>query len=139
MELARRSRGTPRIANRLLKRVRDFAQVRAGGVITGDVADMALVMLEIDSLGLDATDRRLLQSIIENFGGGPVGLETLAATIGEESVTIEDVIEPYLLQLGFLSRTPRGRCATAKAYSHLPLPYPGDAGGETDPQLELKL
>ncbi len=123
-ELARRSRGTPRIANRLLKRVRDYAQVRADGVITREVADQALRMLEIDNLGLDSTDRRFLRSIIENFGGGPVGLETLAATIGEESVTIEDVVEPYLLQLGFLSRTPRGRCVTARACEHLHLPAP---------------
>ena len=136
-ELARRSRGTPRIANRLLKRVRDYAQVRAGGVITGQVADQALKMLEIDQLGLDATDRRFLYSIIENFGGGPVGLETLAATIGEESVTIEDVVEPYLLQLGFLSRTPRGRCVTAKAYEHLHLPVPGGASS-TQIQMEFE-
>ena len=125
LEIAKRSRGTPRIANRLLKRIRDYAQVRAGGVITEDVADRALDMLEIDKLGLDITDRRTLESIIKNFGGGPVGLDTLAATVGEETVTIEDVVEPYLLQLGFLQRTPRGRCATVKAYGHLGIEYIG--------------
>ena len=110
-EIARRSRGTPRIANRMLRRVRDFAQVKADGVITKDVADQALCALEIDHLGLDPIDRRMLGAVIENYGGGPVGLETLAATIGEEAVTLEDVYEPYLMQLGFLTRTPRGRCA----------------------------
>ena len=125
MEIARRSRGTPRIANRLLRRVRDFAQVRAGGVITQSVADQALLALEVDHLGLDSTDRRVLQSIIEFYGGGPVGLETLAATVGEEAVTLEDVCEPYLLQMGFLQRTPRGRCVTQKAYEHLGLRYFG--------------
>lgn len=125
MEIARRSRGTPRIANRMLRRVRDFAQVRADGVITRDVADQALQALEIDYLGLDPIDRRMLHAIIENYGGGPVGLETLAATIGEESVTLEDVYEPYLMQLGFLTRTPRGRCATRKAYEHLHMDYLG--------------
>ncbi len=124
-EIAMRSRGTPRIANRLLKRVRDFAQVRAQGVITREVSDGALDMLEIDKLGLDSTDRRMLRSVIENFGGGPVGLETIAATIGEEAVTIEDVVEPFLLQTGFLSRTPRGRCATRKAYDHLHIEFVG--------------
>ena len=114
-EIARRSRGTPRIANRMLRRVRDFAQVKADGVITKDVADQALCALEIDHLGLDPIDRRMLGAVIENYGGGPVGLETLAATIGEEAVTLEDVYEPYLMQLGFLTRTPRGRCVTAKA------------------------
>ncbi len=123
-EIARRSRGTPRIANRLLKRVRDFAQVRADGVITKKVADEALNMLEIDSLGLDMTDRRMLSAIIDYFEGGPVGLETLAATIGEESITLEDVYEPYLLQLGFLNRTPRGRIATRRAYEHLGREFP---------------
>ena len=107
-EIARRSRGTPRIANRMLRRVRDFAQVKADGVITKDVADQALCALEIDHLGLDPIDRRMLGAVIENYGGGPVGLETLAATIGEEAVTLEDVYEPYLMQLGFLTRTPRG-------------------------------
>ena len=128
VEIARRSRGTPRIANRMLRRVRDFAQVKAGGVITRSVADEALSALEVDYLGLDAIDRRMLQSIIDNYSGGPVGLETLAATINEESVTLEDVYEPYLMQLGFLTRTPRGRCVTPKAYEHLHLPVPGAAG-----------
>ena len=123
LEIARRSRGTPRIANRLLKRVRDFAQVRSDGVITGETADGALLMLEIDELGLDSIDRRMLLSIIKNYSGGPVGLETLAATIGEEAVTIEDVYEPYLMQMGFLSRTPRGRCATKAAYDHLGMAF----------------
>ena len=124
MEIARRSRGTPRIANRMLRRVRDFAQVVADGVITRKVADQALLALEVDFLGLDQVDRRMLRAIIENYGGGPVGLETLAATIGEESVTLEDVYEPYLMQLGFLTRTPRGRCVTASAYEHLHLERP---------------
>ncbi|MBR0311665.1 MAG: Holliday junction branch migration DNA helicase RuvB [Oscillospiraceae bacterium] len=124
MEIAHRSRGTPRIANRMLRRVRDFAEVRADGVITRAVADEALRALEIDFLGLDPIDRRMLGAIIENYGGGPVGLETLAATIGEESVTLEDVYEPYLMQLGFLTRTPRGRCVTRKAYEHLGLSVP---------------
>ena len=131
MEIARRSRGTPRIANRMLRRVRDFAQVVADGVITKDVADQALCALEIDHLGLDPIDRRMLGAVIENYGGGPVGLETLAATIGEESVTLEDVYEPYLMQIGFLTRTPRGRCVTAKAYQHLHKPIPG--GMTADP------
>ena len=125
MELARRSRGTPRLANRLLKRVRDFAQVRGDGIITKEIADMALTALEIDYLGLDAVDRRMMTAIIENYGGGPVGLETLAATIGEEAVTLEDVYEPYLMQMGFLTRTPRGRCVTRKAYEHLHMPFSG--------------
>ena len=129
MEIARRSRGTPRIANRMLRRVRDFAQVKAGGVITKSVADQALTALEIDHLGLDAIDHRMLRSIMENYRGGPVGLETLAATINEEAVTLEDVYEPYLMQLGFLTRTPRGRCVTPKAYQHLGLPVPGGEGG----------
>lgn len=124
-EIASRSRGTPRIANRLLKRVRDYAQVRADGVITKEVANDALLRLEVDQLGLDATDRRMLRSIIDLYRGGPVGLDTLAATIGEESVTLEDVYEPYLLQQGFLTRTPRGRCVTRKAYEHLGLEYLG--------------
>lgn len=119
MEIASRSRGTPRIANRMLRRVRDFAMVRADGVITKDVADMALSRLEVDKLGLDSLDRRMLRSIIEFYHGGPVGLETLAATINEDAVTLEDVYEPYLLQQGFLTRTPRGRCVTRKAYQHL--------------------
>ena len=124
-EIASRSRGTPRIANRLLRRVRDYAQVMAGGVITKDVANRALKGLEVDELGLDALDRRMLRSIIEYYNGGPVGLETLAATINEDSVTIEDVYEPYLLQKGFLTRTPRGRCVTRKAYEHLGIEYIG--------------
>lgn len=118
-ELARRSRGTPRIANRLLKRVRDFAQVLGQGVITRTIADEALGRLEVDALGLDAIDRTMLRTIIKNYAGGPVGLETLAAAIGEESITLEDVYEPYLMQIGFLSRTPRGRCVTNLAYRHL--------------------
>ena len=125
MEIARRSRGTPRIANRMLRRVRDFAQVMADGVITKSVADKALLALEVDYLGLDNVDRRMLKAIIENYGGGPVGLDTLAATIGEESVTLEDVYEPYLMQLGFLTRTPRGRCVTQKAYEHLHMEFAG--------------
>ena len=125
MEIARRSRGTPRIANRMLRRVRDFAQVTAGGVVTQGVADRALKALEIDGLGLDNVDRRMLSSIITNYGGGPVGLDTLAATINEEAVTLEDVYEPYLMQIGFLTRTPRGRCVTGKAYQHLGLAVPG--------------
>lgn len=124
-EIACRSRGTPRIANRLLRRVRDFAQVTAGGIVTKAVADEALTRLEVDKAGLDALDRRMLRSIIDFYGGGPVGLETLAATINEEAVTLEDVYEPYLLQQGFLTRTPRGRCVTKKTYDHLGLPYPG--------------
>ena len=119
LEIASRSRGTPRIANRMLRHVRDFAQVCHDGVITKDAADHALSRLEIDRLGLDATDRRMLQTIIRNYGGGPVGLETLAATVGEEAVTLEDVYEPYLMQLGFLTRTPRGRCVTQLACEHL--------------------
>lgn len=119
LEIASRSRGTPRIANRLLKRVRDFAQVMNGGKITYNVAKKALDKLEIDELGLDANDRRLLESMITFYNGGPVGLETLAAAIGEESITIEDVYEPFLMQIGFLSRTPRGRCVTPAAYLHM--------------------
>ena len=125
MEIARRSRGTPRIANRMLRRVRDFAQVKGDGTITRSMADHALQALEIDYLGLDPVDRRMLRAIIENYGGGPVGLDTLAATIGEESVTLEDVYEPYLMQLGFLTRTPRGRCVTRKAYEHLHMDFVG--------------
>ena len=135
MEIAKRSRGTPRIANRMLRRVRDFAQVKAGGVITRSVADQALTALEVDHLGLDAIDRRMLTSIIEHYGGGPVGLETLAATINEEAVTLEDVYEPYLMQMGFLTRTPRGRCVTRRAYEHLGLTPPG--GGFGLDQLSL--
>lgn len=121
MELAKRSRGTPRIANRLLKRVRDFAQVIGQGVIEQEIVQVALDKLEIDALGLDTIDRRMLNTIIRNYNGGPVGLDTLAAVVGEESITLEDVYEPYLMQIGFLSRTPRGRCATTLAYQHLGL------------------
>lgn len=124
-EIASRSRGTPRIANRLLRRVRDYAQVKANGIITSAVADEALSRLEVDKLGLDSLDRRMLRSIIEYYNGGPVGLETLAATINEEAVTLEDVYEPYLLQRGFLTRTPRGRCVTKRAYEHLGIEYIG--------------
>jgi len=123
-EIARRARGTPRVALRLLKRVRDYAQVRADGVITVDIAQQALELLEVDALGLDDLDRRVLMTIIAKFGGGPVGLETIAAAISEESDTIMDVVEPYLLQLGFLERTPRGRKATPLAYEHLGIPLP---------------
>jgi len=127
-EIARRSRGTPRIANRLLKRVRDFAQVRADGIVTDEVAGRALAMLEVDALGLDAFDRRLLRILIEKHGGGPVGVETLAAATSEERDTIEDVYEPYLLQIGFLARTPRGRAATPAAYEHLDIKLPSSGG-----------
>lgn len=125
LEIASRSRGTPRIANRFLKRVRDFAQVIGDGTITCAVAQTALDKLEVDELGLDANDRRMLESIIKFYNGGPVGIETLAAAIGEESVTIEDVYEPYLMQIGFLNRTPRGRCVTAAAYEHMGFTPPG--------------
>lgn len=123
MEIASRSRGTPRIANRLLKRVRDFAQVMGDGTINSEIANYALNKLEIDRLGLDNIDRRMLESIIKFYNGGPVGLETLAATIGEEAVTLEDMYEPYLMQIGFLNRTPRGRCVTKLAYEHLGIAY----------------
>lgn len=123
VEIARRSRGTPRIANRMLKRVRDFAEVKGDGKITEKIADQALSRMEVDKLGLDMIDRKMMMFIIENFGGGPVGLDTLAASIGEDSNTIEDVYEPYLLQLGFLNRTPRGRMATVKAYEHFGVKY----------------
>jgi Holliday junction DNA helicase RuvB len=126
-EIASRSRGTPRIANRLLRRVRDFAEVIGDGVITYKAADDALTRLEIDGIGLDAVDRRLLRSIIDNYDGGPVGLETIAATVNEEAVTIEDVYEPFLLQQGFLTRTPRGRRVTRKAYEHLGLRFMSDS------------
>jgi Holliday junction DNA helicase RuvB len=135
-EIARRSRGTPRVANRLLRRVRDFAQIRAGGVIDKQVANEALNLLEVDALGLDHVDRRILLTIIEKFAGGPVGLDTLAAATGEEAVTIEDVYEPFLLQLGFINRTPRGRVAMPGAYHHLGLPLPG-GDGEEPQQLRL--
>lgn len=123
IEIARRSRGTPRIANRMLKRVRDFAEVKSDGKITDVIADQALSRMEVDKLGLDMIDRKMMMFIIEHFGGGPVGLDTLAASIGEDSNTIEDVYEPYLLQLGFLNRTPRGRMATARAYEHFGVAY----------------
>ena len=137
MEIARRSRGTPRIANRRLRRVRDFAQVMADGVITKSVADKALLALEVDYLGLDNVDRRMLQAIIENYGGGPVGLETLAAALGEEAVTLEDLCEPYLMQMGFLTRTPRGRCATRLAYEHLGMKAPETGSAEENGQQSL--
>ena len=123
LEIARRSRGTPRIANRLLKRVRDYAQVVEKGVITWEVAKKGLEILEIDELGLDSVDRRLILTLIENFNGGPVGVDTLSAATGEERITIEDVYEPYLLQIGFLNRTPRGRVVSKKAYDHFGIPY----------------
>jgi len=132
MELARRSRGTPRIANRFLKRIRDFAQVIGDGVVTKEIAAEALSRLEVDELGLDSIDRRILMMMIKNYNGGPVGLETLAAATGEESVTIEDVYEPYLMQIGFLTRTPRGRCATALAYEHLGMTMPAQPCGECE-------
>lgn len=135
MELARRSRGTPRIANRFLKRVRDFAQVQGSGVITPEIAAEALERLEVDYLGLDRIDRRILSTIIQNYAGGPVGLDTLAAAVGEESVTLEDVYEPYLMQIGFLTRTPRGRCVTRLAYNHLHLEAPD---GVPDAQMTLQ-
>ena len=125
MEIASRSRGTPRIANRILKRVRDFAQVYGSGSIDRSIADVAMTRLEVDKCGLDSVDRRMMRCIIENYGGGPVGLDTLAATIGEEPVTLEDVYEPYLMQRGFIIRTPRGRCVTKIAYDHLGLAFPG--------------
>ena len=127
-ELAQCSRGTPRVANRLLRRVRDYAQVQADGVITKEVAQEALHLLEVDSLGLDNLDHQLLRTIVQKFDGGPVGLETLSASIGEEADTLMDVCEPYLMQLGFLGRTPRGRIATRPAYQHLGLPYPANPG-----------
>lgn len=123
LEIARRSRGTPRIANRLLKRVRDYAQVIEDGKITWEVAKRGLDILEIDKLGLDPIDRKLIQTLIENFNGGPVGVDTISAATGEERITIEDVYEPYLLQIGFLNRTPRGRVVTRKAYKHFKIPY----------------
>ena len=135
--IARRARGTPRVALRLLRRVRDYAQVRADGAINEEVAHAALDLLEIDHLGLDNFDRRVLGSIIRKFGGGPVGLETIAASISEESDTIMDVVEPYLLQLGFIERTARGRVATPHAYNHLNLPLPQDKVADPGPQPRL--
>lgn len=123
LEIASRSRGTPRIANRLLKRVRDFAQVMSNGIITGEIADNALTRIEVDKIGLDSTDRNVITTMIKTFGGGPVGLDTLAATTGEDANTIEDVYEPYLLQLGFINRTPRGRVVTKLAYQHFGIPF----------------
>ena len=131
LEIASRSRGTPRIANRMLKRVRDFAQIISDGVITYQSAKIGLDRLEVDEIGLDANDRRMLKTLIQYYNGGPVGIETLAAAIGEEAVTLEDVYEPYLMQIGFLSRTPRGRCATHAAYLHLGLKPPAQANEET--------
>ena len=131
LEIASRSRGTPRIANRMLKRVRDFAQIISDGVITYQSAKIGLDRLEVDEIGLDANDRRMLKTLIQFYNGGPVGIETLAAAIGEEAVTLEDVSEPYLMQIGFLSRTPRGRCATHAAYLHLGLKPPAQAEKET--------
>jgi len=136
-EIAGRARGTPRIANRLLKRVRDFADVMGNGQITQEIASIALSRLEIDALGLDSLDRRMLDMIIKGYGGGPVGLETLASAIGEESVTLEDVCEPFLMQLGFLGRTPRGRCATKLAYEHLGYAPPEQAAPPDTGQLSF--
>lgn len=134
-EIARRSRGTPRLANRFLKRVRDFAEVKGNGIIDSGIADIALSSLDVDTLGLDAVDRRMLTAIIKHFGGGPVGLETLAAVIGEEAITLEDVYEPYLMQLGFINRTPRGRCVTPAAYEHLGIPFSGNGAKDTQQLL----
>ncbi len=128
LELAKRSRGTPRIANRFLKRARDFAQVVGNGVITKEIASISLDKLDVDELGLDSIDRVMLETIIHKFGGGPVGLDTIAATIGEEAITLEDVYEPYLMQLGFLQRTPKGRCVTNLAYKHLGIINPNNQG-----------
>ena len=136
-EIAGRARGTPRIANRLLKRVRDFADVMGNGQITSDIASIALSRLEIDRLGLDSLDRRMLEMIIRGYGGGPVGLETLASAIGEEAVTLEDVCEPFLMQLGFLGRTPRGRCATRLAYEHLGFTPPEQQSAADSGQLSF--
>ncbi len=136
LELASRSRGTPRIANRFLKRIRDFAQVMSNGMITYNTTKVALDRMEVDDLGLDSGDRRMLEAIIKFYAGGPVGIETLAAAIGEESVTIEDVLEPYLMQIGFLKRTPRGRCVTRQAYIHLGLPVPKDLAEDAQMKFE---
>ena len=135
--IASRSRGTPRIANRLLKRVRDFAEIKADSVITRDVADKALKMLEVDDLGLDANDKRMLLTVINNFGGGPVGLDTLAATIGEEANTVEDVYEPYLMQIGFIYRTPRGRMVTKLAYDHFGIPFVENGSKSTNANYSI--
>lgn len=138
LALARCSRGTPRVANRLLKRVRDFAQVRGNGVIDAEAAQMALRYMDIDEEGLDQLDRSVLRGIIEVYGGGPVGLDTLAALLGEEAVTLEDVCEPYLMQLGYLTRTPRGRCVTAAAYEHLGMKVPGRLQEDDIRQLSME-
>lgn len=130
LEIARRSRGTPRVANRLLKRVRDFAQVAGQEIIDQNLADQALSRLEVDRYGLDQNDRRILNTIVKTFGGGPVGVDTIAAAVSEESGTIEDVVEPYLMQLGLLQRTPRGRVATRETYRYLGIPYPEEDGGK---------
>ncbi len=137
--IAERSRGTPRVANRLLKRVRDFAQVKGEGIVSAEIAAAALEMFEVDALGLDRSDRKLLEVMAEKFGGGPVGLSTLAVAIGEEEDTIEDVLEPYLLQEGLLKRTPRGRVLTARAYDHLGLPAAGGRGQPFLNPLNLRL
>lgn len=141
LEIARRSRGTPRIANRMLKRVRDFAQVKGSGIITREVAREALTLLDVDELGLDKTDRTMLACMMDKFGGGPVGLDTLAATTGEDAVTIEDVYEPYLMQLGFIMRTPRGRVCTPAAWSHMKRTMPAAPvpAAPTDEQLKMEL
>ena len=136
LEIARRSRGTPRIANRMLKRVRDYAQVRGGGVITLPIAREAIAMQGVDELGLDKVDRAVLSCMMDKFGGGPVGLDTLAATTGEDAATIEDVYEPYLMQLGFIMRTPRGRVCTPAAWEHMQRAMPGNAGGD---QMKMEL
>jgi Holliday junction DNA helicase RuvB len=135
LEIARRSRGTPRIANRLLRRVRDYAQVKSDGTVSAAIADAALKMLDVDKLGLDVMDRKLLMAVLEKFGGGPVGLDNLAAAIGEERDTIEDVLEPYMIQQGYLMRTPRGRVATQMAYQHFGLPVPPSLTTLTSGQL----
>ena len=135
MEIASRSRGTPRIANRLLKRVRDFAQIKNNGVVTDEIADLALNSLEIDNLGLDNIDNKMLETIIKKFAGGPVGVETLASAIGEDIDTIEDVYEPYLMQIGFLNRTPRGRVATPMAYEHMKVAFPDKSGSTSQVKM----
>ena len=135
-ELAKRSRGTPRIANRLLRRVRDFAQIKGDGTVTREMTDLALKMLDIDELGLHNTDRRMLEAIIKFYDGGPVGLDTLSVTIGEEAVTLEDVYEPYLIQIGFINRTPRGRCVTRLAYEHLGIPQRHAESAQTKLDIE---
>ncbi|WP_354679617.1 Holliday junction DNA helicase RuvB C-terminal domain-containing protein, partial [Cupriavidus plantarum] len=135
LEIARRARGTPRIANRLLRRVRDYAEVKGDGTITRKIADAALAMLDVDSVGFDLMDRKLLEAVLHKFGGGPVGVDNLAAAIGEERDTIEDVLEPYLIQQGYLQRTPRGRVATASAYRHFGLASPQSGGAQAGGEL----